>query len=67
MGRTSSTVKNRYNAKAYDSIAVRVHKGEKEQIQARAASLGESVNGYICRLIAQDMEKAPAPERAEEE
>ena len=45
MGRTSSMVKDRYNAKAYDEIKVRVDKGHKVEIQAHAASLGESVNG----------------------
>ena len=67
MGKTSSKVKDRYNEKAYDRITIRVYKGQQDCIKARAASLGESVNGYICRLIAQDMGKAPAPERAEEE
>ena len=54
-GKTSSTVKNRYNAKAYDQIPLRVKKGQKELIQKHAEQLGKSVNGYIVDLIEADM------------
>lgn len=47
---------NDYISRTYDRINLTVYKGQKEKIQARAASLGESVNGYINRLIAEDME-----------
>ena len=62
MGRTSSTVKDRYNKKAYDEIKLRVPKGEKEQIRQRAIEKrgDESINGYIVELIHEDMKK-PAP------
>lgn len=56
-GKTSSAVKNRYNAKAYDQIPLRVKKGEKEIIQKRAEKLGKSVNSYITDLIEQDLNK----------
>ena len=36
MGKTSSAVKDRYNAKAYDEIKIRVPKGQKDLIQAHA-------------------------------
>lgn len=49
--RTSSEVKDRYNAKVYDEIKVRVPKGQKEAIQAHAETHGESVNGFINRAI----------------
>ena len=55
MGKTSNAVKDRYNAKAYDDIRVRVPKGQKERIQAYAESRGETVNGFINRLIADAM------------
>lgn len=45
----------RYQKKAYDTYLLRLHKGQKEQIQAYAESNGESLNGYINRLIAEDM------------
>ena len=57
MGKTSSTVKNRYNAKAYDRIEVVVPKGQKEVIKAHAAAMGESVNAFIFRAIEQAIEK----------
>ncbi len=47
MGKTSSTVKNRYNAKAYDQIPVRVPKGRKRDIEAYAKANNQSVNGMI--------------------
>ena len=57
MGKTSAAVKNRYASKAYDRIALIVPKGEKEKIKAYAEKHGEKVNGYINRLIAEDMAK----------
>ena len=41
----------KYNAKAYDEIKVRVSKGRKEEIQAEAERRGQSVNGFINGLI----------------
>lgn len=51
MGKTSSKVKDRYNAKAYDEIKVRVSKGKKDEIKAHAEEQGESLNGFINRAI----------------
>lgn len=39
-----------------DEIKIRVPKGKKDKIKAHAESKGESVNGYINRLIDEDME-----------
>lgn len=47
----------KWNAKAYDEIKVRVPKGQKEVIQAAAEQTGESVNTYIKNAIAQRMER----------
>lgn len=58
--KTSSEVKARYNAKAYDEIKVRVAKGEKEIIQAHAQSRTESVNAFINRAITEAMERDTA-------
>ena len=55
MGKTSNAVKDRYNSKTYDDIRLRVPKGEKERIQAFAEKQGETVNGFINRLIAEAM------------
>ena len=55
MGKTSSTVKNRYNAKAYDRMQIVVPKGQKAAVEAHASSKGESVNGLVNTLLRQDM------------
>lgn len=66
MGKTSSVVKDRYNAKSYDEIKVRVSKGEKEIIQTHAEAHSESVNGFINRAISETMERdKTAPDGAE--
>ena len=46
---------NRYNAKAYDRIEVKVARGKKAEIKAYAESKGESVNGFINRVIDEAM------------
>jgi hypothetical protein len=51
MGKTSTTVKDRYNAKAYDRIMLRVPKGQKEAIEAAAEAVGESVNEYTNKAL----------------
>jgi len=48
---------NKYIAKAYDRVTIVVPKGRKDEIKARAESQGESVNGYIWRLIQEDMQQ----------
>lgn len=55
MSKTSSAVKARYNAKAYDRLAVTIPKGQKEAVEAFAQSMGESVNGLINRLLYEAM------------
>ncbi len=61
MGKTSSAVKDRYNAKTYDEIKVRVDKGQKEGIKAHADQFdGGSVNGFINRAIKETMERDKA-------
>lgn len=57
MGKTSTASKNKYNAKAYDRINLTVQKGQREAIRAYAEAQGLSVNGYINKLIEQDMKQ----------
>jgi uncharacterized protein (DUF1778 family) len=57
MGKTSASVKNRYNEKAYDRISLVVPKGQKEIIKAHAEAKGESLNGFIQRAIQTTMEQ----------
>ena len=49
---------DKYNKKAYDRFLVTVAKGKQAEIKAHAESLGLSLNAYINKLIAEDMEKA---------
>lgn len=55
-GKTSAAVKNRYNSKAYDRIAVVVAKGHKAIIQAAAERTGLSLNAYIVKAIERQMD-----------
>ena len=55
MGKTSSAVKNRWSAKAYDQLRIVVPKGLKEEIEAHAREKGMSLNGYVNALIREDM------------
>ena len=55
MGKTSSQVKDRYNAKAYDEIKLRVPKGQKAAIEEHAQKKGLSVNGLMNMLLRADM------------
>lgn len=47
----------RYVKANYDRLGLTIPKGEKDKIKARADELGESVNGYINRLIQEDMNR----------
>lgn len=47
----------KYNAKAYDEIKVRVSKGEKDKIKSAAEKQGQSLNGYIVNAIDEKMER----------
>lgn len=57
MGKTSSKVKDKYNAKAYDEIKLRVKKGDKDKIKDHAERKGESVNGFINKAIEEKMQR----------
>lgn len=46
---------DKYNAKAYEQIQLRVHTGSKETITAFAKAHGESVNSFINRAIEEAM------------
>ena len=48
----------KYNAKAYEQIQVRVKIGKKSEIKACADLLGQSVNEFINEAIDEKMDKA---------
>ena len=62
MGKASTAAQNRYIAKKYDRINLTVEKGEKERIAEFADRHGESVNGFINRLIREAMAKEETAE-----
>jgi hypothetical protein len=57
MSKTSSAVKNKYNSKAYDRIALTVPKGQKDIINAHASKRNETMNAFIKRAIIETMER----------
>lgn len=62
MGTAETRAKNKYNAKAYDQIPLRVKAGDKDKIKAHAQSKGMSLNAYIVALIERDMGPLEAKE-----
>jgi len=50
----------KWNAKAYDELKVRVPKGKKEVLQAHSRKKGESLNGFINRSIDEAMKRESA-------
>ncbi len=56
-GTSQTRAKNKYNAKAYDRIALQVKKGRKDTIKAHAEQNGESLNGFVNRAIDETMER----------
>lgn len=59
--KTATQSKNEYAKRNYDSIRLQVKKGRKEAIRSFSAKNGESLQGYINRLIEEDMKKAGHP------
>ena len=47
MAKTSNAIKDRWNAKAYDDLRIRIPKGRREDVEAYAKEHGESVNGLV--------------------
>lgn len=55
-GKTSTASKNKWNKNNYDRIQITVPKGERERIKDYADNKGETVNGFIKRVIYEAME-----------
>lgn len=55
MGTARTRANNKYNAKAYDRIALQVKKGKRDMIKLHANSKGLTTNEYIKKLIGEDM------------
>lgn len=54
-GKNSYESIKRYEDKAYDKVLVRMPKGRKDEIRARADAHGESINGFINSAIDEKM------------
>lgn len=67
MGKTSSAVKQRYNEKAYDRLAITIPKGQKATVQAAAEREGESLNGFTNKALLARMGLTAWPPEAKEE
>lgn len=57
MGKTSATVKNRYNKKTYDRITIMPKKGSKDRYKAYAEQQGKSLTALIVELLERDIEE----------
>ena len=55
MGKTSNTVKDRWNRQNYEEVKVRLPRGRKADITAHAQSKGLSVNGLVGELLRTDL------------
>ena len=66
MAKTSNAVKDRWNAKVYDDLRIRIPKGRKADIMAYTEKSGESINGlvnsFLCNMLGmteEEWKKAP--------
>ena len=59
-GTAQTRAKNKYNAKAYDRVALQVKKGRKDIIKQHAEQHGESLNGFINKAIDEKIERDTA-------
>lgn len=51
MTKPTNAVKDRWNAKAYDDLRIRIPKGRKADVEAYAKAQGESVNGLVNNFL----------------
>ena len=47
----------KWNAKSYDELKIRVRKGRKAELQAYVLARGESLNGFVNRVINEAVER----------
>lgn len=64
--RAAQAAVQRYEAKAYDKILVRVPKGRRDEIQAAAEAAGQSVNAYIVEAVDRRMQGHERPNPLED-
>lgn len=47
MSKPTNAVKDRWNAKTYDDLRIRIPKGRKADVEAYAAEQGATINGLV--------------------
>lgn len=57
MGTKTTKYKNEFINKSYDRVNLTMPKGMKEDVKKYAESKGLSLNGYINKLIEQDLKQ----------
>lgn len=60
MGKVSGEVRQRYEAKVYDKVLLRLRKDgdtSKELLQIAASAAGQSLQGYILQAVRERMER----------
>ena len=58
-GKKATGYKNKYNAKAYDSLRIVVPRGRKQDIEAHAQRVEKSVNGLVSDLLRGELNMSP--------
>lgn len=58
MGKTSTTVKRRYNDKVYERIVLDVPKGTKAAWKEHAESRGKSLTQFVRDIVENEIKKA---------
>lgn len=53
---------NDFNKENYDRVSLMLPKGKKERIQEYVKQTGESVNGFINRLIDRELDNTAIPD-----
>lgn len=56
MAKPSTIAQAKYNKKTYTQIQIRLKKADAEDLKKYLLLKGESINGYITRLIKEDRE-----------
>ena len=73
MSKPTNAVKDRWNAKTYDDLRIRIPKGRKADVEAYAAEQGATINGLVnsylrsaLSLSEEEWKAAPATDEAGE-
>lgn len=58
VSKAQKTARDKYDSEHYEYVSLKLRKGYKAQIKARAQNLGLSVNAYIIKAIEMYIETA---------